>query len=191
MKSIEEEFLTEVVGDKTKPTRKKSINSKQKGSRNERECKDILNKRFEGVAVFSRTPMSGAYVGGENRAAKSFLTEAQKEMMTSDIFCNNPKFKFSIEHKAYSEGSFWDLFNESSNLFKWYEQSETDAKSINKEPLLIVKYNNHKRIAFVNMSYMMKYPYLNKEKIVFIHKYKACLWLDDLLEAPDCFFFEG
>lgn len=194
---IEEEFLSNIIEDKQRATkRKKTVNCKRKGNRGEKECKDILNERFKGIAVFSRTPMSGAYVGGSNREKKSFLTEAQKEMMTSDIFCNNPNFLFSIEHKNYSndKATIWEMFNEKSDLHSWMKQNDTDAKSISKEPMLIVKYDNHKRIVFVPFDYIHRY-YLHhaKEKIiqpVFMHNYKACFWLDDLLQLPDHFFFE-
>ena len=140
--------------------------------------------------------MSGAYVGGQNRFKRNYLNEAQKEMMTSDIFCNNPKFKFSIEHKAYNKDKavIWEMFNEKSSLHSWMEQADTDAKSIDKEPLLIVKYDGHKRIVIVNFDYIHKYYFHNgkKQKIlpVFTHKYKCCFWLEDLLKLDNNFFFE-
>ena len=192
--NIEEEFLGSVIDEKLRSSRKKTKNTKAKGNRGERDCKDILNKRFEGIAVFSRTPMSGAYVGGANREKKDYLTEAQKEMMTSDIFCNSSKFKFSIEHKNYSKdkATIWEFFNEKSDLHSWYEQSERDAKSIGKMPLLIVKYDNHKRIVYVPFDYVKKY--FSEKNIsletVFFHRGRLCYWLEDLLTLPDDFFFE-
>lgn len=189
-KSIEDEFLSEVVGDKIKSTRRKGINSKKKGNKGELDCTKLLNERFDGKALFHRNVMSGAYVGGQNVENTKTLTEEQMLAFAGDISCNNAKFKFTIEHKFYEKLDFYDLFNASSKLFEWYGQSETDAALVHKEPLLIVKTNNHKRIAFVNMSYMIRNPYLDNDKIVFIHKGKACMWLEDLLTAPDSFFFE-
>lgn len=185
--NIEDEFLNEVENNiKIKSTRKKSINSKKKGNHGELELVHILNERFPDY-TFARSVMSGAYTGGSNSGRAEELTEEQKL-----IFCGDLRvpmsFKFTIEHKFYKEASFWDLFNKSSNLFTWYEQSETDAAKVNKEPLLIVKYNNKKRIAFVNMKYLIE----NKCSIkpVFIHNNKGCFWLEDLLSLQDDFFFE-
>lgn len=196
IEDIEKEFFNDVGEEIARRTsRRKAINSKKKGNRGEREAKDILNERFKGLAVFSRTPMSGAYVGGANREKKDYLTEAQKEMMTSDIFCNNSDFKFSIEHKNYKKekATIWEFFNDKSDLHSWMEQNDGDAASINKEPMLIVKYDNHKRIVFVPFTYLNSY-YVHHAKVpkllpVFMHRYKCCFWLDDLLTLPDNFFF--
>lgn len=186
--NIEEEFLNEVVETKTRSTRRKGINSKNKGSNAERELAHILNERFKGY-TFARSVSSGAYTGGQNRGRAETLDESQLLVFAGDI--RVPKnFNFTIEHKFYKSLDFYDLFNPSSKLFDWYSQSEADAKMVNKEPLLIVKTNNHKRIAFVNMSYLVKHPNINSN-IVFIHKAKGCFWLEDLLKEPDSFFFEG
>ncbi len=182
--NIEDEFLKEVIPDKQRSNRKKSLNSKKKGGRGERECKDIFNNRFKNIAIFSRTPGSGNYVGGANAYKAKNLSEEQLQMMTSDLFCNNAKFKFSIEHKFYANLDFYDLFNKSSNLFKWYEQSETDARLLKKFPMLIVKTNQHKRIVFVKLEHASK-----SLKPVFVHEGRCCYWLEDLLTLPDEYFF--
>ena len=136
--------------------------------------------------MFSRTIGSGNYTGGKNAHNADTLSEEQRLMFVSDL--RTPKnFAFSIEHKFYAKIDFYDLFNKSSNLFEWYEQSETDSKLLNKSPLLIVKTNQHKRIAFVKLDYLLKHK-INIQP-VFIHKDRACFWLEDLLKAPDDFFF--
>lgn len=184
--SIEDEFLSEVIGTKIKPTkRKKGINSKQKGNSNERELTHILNKRFEGY-TFARSVSSGAYTGGMNQSRAETLTEEQKLVFSGDIRVP-VNFKFTIEHKAYAEASFWDLFNPGSDLFKWYEQSSIDAKNVGKEPLLIVKYNNHKRIAFIKMDYLIKHK---APPPVFVHENRGCYWLEDILCWGNDFFFD-
>lgn len=192
MNDIEKEFLAEIVPDKQRSTRKKTINVKKKGNRGELECVNILKERFPGK-IFTRTMGSGNYTGGKNAHNADLLSEEQRLMFVSDI--RTPKeFKFSIEHKFYEKIDFYDLFNQSSNLFQWYKQSEQDAKLLNKEPLLIVKTNNHKRIVFVPFTYVHKWMlhHAKEPKIlpVFMHEYKACYWLDDLLKFPDDFFFE-
>ena len=151
MDKFEDEFLTEVETTiKTqKAKRKKGINSKKKGNNNENECKKILNERFDGVAIFQRTPNSGAFVGGQNFYRKEQLNEEQNLLFVGDLYCNRKDLKFTIEHKAYAEASFWDLFNEASDLHSWMKQAQHDADSVGKSPMLIVKYNNKKRIVYV------------------------------------------
>ena len=152
MDNIEKEFLGEVIPDKLHPKKRK--NCKAKGNRGELECVNILKERFPGK-VFSRTMGSGNYTGGKNAHNAETLTEEQILLFAGDVRC--PKeFKFSIEHKFYANLDFYDLFNKSSNLFKWYEQSETDARLLKKFPMLIVKTNQHKRIVFVKLEHASK-----------------------------------
>jgi len=194
MNDFEDEFLTEVETTiKTQKTkRKKGINSKKKGNNNENECKKILNERFEGVAIFQRTPNSGAFVGGQNFYRKEQLNEEQNLLFVGDLYCNRKDLKFTIEHKAYAEASFWDLFNEASDLHSWMKQAEHDAESVGKSPMLIVKYNFHERIVFLKKDFVDEY-----EKHwgfgldpIFIHNGWNCYLLKDLLKETDNFFFE-
>jgi len=177
---IEEEFLTQVVPDKQRT--KKRSNSKKKGNRGEYDLVKILKERFPDK-IWSRTFGSGAYTGGLNANHSKLLTEEQKLLFVSDIRC--PKeFRFSIEHKFYEKIDFYDLFNKSSNLFSWYEQADTDAKLLNKSPLLIVKTNKHKRIVFVKLDVAPR-----NLKPVFVHENRCCYWLEDFLTLPDEYFF--
>lgn len=188
MDDIESEFLGTDVPDKQRSTRKKTINAKKKGNRGELDAVNILKERFPGK-IFSRTMGSGNYTGGQNAKNAATLTEEQKLMFVSDI--RTPKeFNFSIEHKFYAKIDFYDLFNKSSDLHKWYEQAETDAKLLERSPMLIVKTNQHKRIVFVKMDYLMKHPYVSQDKVVFIHEGWVCFWFEDLLDSPDSFFFK-
>lgn len=185
MDNFEDEFLSEVETTiKTQKTkRKKGINSKKKGNNNENECKKILNERFDGVAIFQRTPNSGAFVGGQNFYRKEQLNEEQNLLFVGDLYCNRKDLKFTIEHKAYAEASFWDLFNDSSDLHDWMKQAQHDADSVGKKPMLVVKYNNKKRIVYVH-------DYITKTKPIFSHKGWNCYWFEDLLKEADNFFFE-
>ena len=183
--TLEEEFLSEVIPDKTRPNkRKKGINSKQKGSSNERDCVKIFNKRFEGE-YFMRAPQSGAFLGQSNRNRADGMDAAIQATFTSDIVPKNSElgFYFSIEHKAYNEASFWDLFNDGSDLHRFMEQAENDARSINKEPMLIIHYNKHNRIVWVkketNINHIME------------HRGWKCYWLNDLLLLPNDWFFSN
>lgn len=183
-KSIEEEFLTDVE-IKTHSKRRKSINSKQKGNSFERNIAKLLTERFG--KEFRRTVSSGAYTGGLNVKNAEFLTESQLLVFVSDI--RTPEdFKFSIECKSYKSIDFYDLFNKSSNLYSWYKQSETDAKLLKRNPLLIVKTNNHKPIVFVKIS---DAPQPDKLAPVFIHEGRCVYWLEDLLTLSESYFFSS
>jgi hypothetical protein len=129
---------------------------------------------------FVRVPQSGAMFGAGNRSRSEGVSEETKETLSGDIIA--PKgFVFSIEHKAYKEMSFWDLFNASSDLFKWLAQCESDADFAKKKPMLIVKINNHKRIVFI------KYKV---EGYFFEVKGYYCYNLEELLKQSEEFWFE-
>lgn len=189
--NLEDEFLTEVETTiKTQKTkRKKGIQSKKKGNRGELELVHILNERFEGH-TFARSVQSGAYIGQSNAYRANSMTEEQKLVFAGDIRVPI-NFKFTIEHKAYAEASFWDLFNESSDLHSWMKQAEHDAESVGKQPMLIVKYNNKKRIAYLKKNYVDSLDCSNLETYtIFSHNGWYCFWLEDLLKETDSFFFE-
>lgn len=189
MSEFEDEFLTEVETTiKTQKTkRKKGIQSKKKGNRGELELSHILNERFEGY-TFARSVQSGAYIGQSNAYRANSMTEEQKLVFAGDIRVPI-NFKFTIEHKAYAEASFWDLFNESSDLHSWMKQAEHDAESVGKQPMLIVKYNFHERIVFL-ADLNSDFPIPSVFTTVFNNKKWSCFYLKELLKMPNSFFFE-
>lgn len=190
--NLEDEFLTEVETTiKTQKTkRKKGINSKRKGNSSENEVRKILDERFS-FTNFHRSPSSGAFVGGSNFYRKEELNKSQNLVFVGDIYCSREDFKFTIEHKAYAEASFWDLFNESSDLHSWMKQAEHDAESVGKQPMLIVKYNFHERIVYLKKNYVDSLDCSNLETYaIFSHNGWYCFWLEDLLKETDSFFFE-
>lgn len=190
--NLEDEFLSEVETTiKTqKKKRKKGINSKRKGSSAENEVRKILDKRFS-FTNFHRSPSSGAFVGGSNFYRKEELNKSQNLVFVGDVYCSREDFKFTIEHKAYAEASFWDLFNESSDLHSWMKQAEHDAESVGKQPMLIVKYNFHERIVYLKKNYVDSLGCSNLETYaIFSHNGWYCFWLEDLLKETDGFFFE-
>ena len=154
------------------------VQAKKKGNRGELECSKLLNEKF-GEKIFTRTQASGGYIGGGNRKNSSYLTEEQQLAFVSDLVCPI-WFRFVIEHKSYADKAvLWDFFNESSDVNKWFKQVENDASFVKKQPLLIVKYNQHKRICWI------------KEKLDFyIFEYKGwyCYNFSDLLNLPNEFF---
>jgi len=182
------------------------MNSKQKGKRGENELVHILNAKF-GEGKFKRVPFSGAITGGKNRAANENFE--MKEAYTSDIAAPS-NFNFVIEHKFYEEVNFWGLFSDKSKWNEWINQVGEDAKFVKKVPLLVIKYNRHKRITLVPYMYITGYainkdsePYYDFQKINndlvakihamarnFIWKGYSIVELEDLLNLPKDFWFE-
>ena len=155
-----------------------SINSKNKGSSWERALCKILKERFPG-RDFSRVPTSGAFFGKSNKERRSLAEDNVKEVLSGDIICPSD-FKFSVECKSYANISFWDLFNESSDLHSWMRQCSEDAEFTNKIPLLVVKINNHK--PFVGTT-------LCVENYILEHKRFYFYTLEDFLRFDDTAFF--
>ena len=115
------------------------------------------------------------------------LSEVLKSLRIKDS-----DLKFTIEHKAYAEASFWDLFNESSDLHDWMKQAQHDADSVGKQPMLIVKYNNKKRIVYLKKDYIDSLEGESNIDVetIFSHNGWNCYWLEDVLKETDSFFFE-
>lgn len=158
------------------------LNSKKKGNRGELECVHLLEDKF-GKGRFKRSPSSGALTGGANREGSENLSIEAKITLASDII-TPIDFRFVIEHKFYAEASFWDLFNESSILFDWFQQAEDDAKFVNKLPMLVVKYNYKQRIAYIQIDALAALP-------VFSVRGWNCYWFDDLLQLNNEWWFEN
>jgi hypothetical protein len=161
-------------------------NSKAKGKRGEQGLVIILNEAF-GDRLFRRTPHSGAFVGGKNREISENLD--YKEGYVSDII-TPANFNFILEHKFYNDISFWELFSDKSNWSQWIRQAEEDAAFVGKEPMVVIKYNRHKRIALVKSSYLMNFV-----TSLFIwkpensdHSYSVS-YLENLLKLPRAFWF--
>ena len=182
MKKINElDILNEISEiDSSRKEHKKRINSKQKGNRAELECSKIFNNRFPDY-TFKRVPQSGAIFGQSNKNNTEKIDEEIKTTLSGDIMCPL-NFKFSIEHKAYEKAEFWDLFNESSNLHYWMGQCQIDADFAHKFPMLIVKFNNKKRLVFTHFKF---------GGYIFEHQNWYCYWLDDYLKNDDSHFFNA
>jgi len=109
------------------------INSKKKGSRNERNLSKLFHKwtGFE----FARTPSSGG------------LRWKKRDDVVGDITCTDQDhlriFPFSIETKFHDEIQFNHLLlgNTSIEIIKWWKQTTDDAARSGKLPLLMMRYN--------------------------------------------------
>lgn len=172
-------------------------NSKKKGNRGENELAKMLCERF-GEGSFKRTPSSGAYTGGINREKAEDLPWEAKITLASDII-TPANFNFVIEHKFYQEVNFWNLFSSKSQWLEWIEQAEGDANFVNKEPMIIVKYNRHPRLCILRAPYLTEKlkelnlsirPKLYWQPVNSNIAYSVIL-LEDLLELPSSFWFSG
>lgn len=121
------------------------INSKKKGSKNERDiCK--LFEEWTGYK-FSRTPSSGGLHWG-------------RKDTIGDVVCTDEKhsrrFKFAIEAKFYKDISFQDLINgnKGSDILKFWEQAKSDARGI-RIPMVMMRYNGMKK----GMNYIVLYAH--------------------------------
>ncbi len=97
---------------------------------------------------FIRTQGSGARVGGKNfdTIGQLFGEDALKIFVGDVVPVNEKKaqvaFHHCIECKFYkTPDSFTALTAGTANIFKWYKEAVDDAAKVNKNPLLIFKWN--------------------------------------------------
>lgn len=157
--------------------------SKNKGNRGELLICKILRRRFPGI-TFTRSPDSGARTGGTNREKMKNLPWEAKITFVSDIIVP-ANFEFVIESKFYEQISFWELLSDKSNWNKWIKQVEEDAKFVEREPLLIIKYNMHKHIVLIRACFTK----IKKKDILLTWNGYVVLEFEKMLEYEDDFWF--
>ena len=110
-------------------SRRSSINSKQKGNRNEVRLANMISK-WTG-AEFKRTPMSGG------------LNYENKILVGADSLCTDPFFfwPFSLETKWYSVFHFNKLLRANSIIYSKWAQTLRDANETQRTPLFIFREN--------------------------------------------------
>jgi hypothetical protein len=98
---------------------------------------------------FIRSPGSGARIGGKNFATiGAMMGEEAMKLFNADVVPVNEsavgyKFLFSVECKAYATpDNFTSLVSGSANVFKWFEESVIDSAKIDRDPVLIFKWNH-------------------------------------------------
>lgn len=130
-----------------KPVKKRK-NSKAKGSGFENTVAKLLSKGLAPLN-FIRTQGSGARVGGQNFATigKMFGNEALKLFVGDVVPVNEQqerlRFRFSVETKFYAtQDHFTALTSGNALIYGWFEESVADAGKINKNPMLIFKWNH-------------------------------------------------
>lgn len=109
------------------------VDSRQKGRVAELKAKQELRKLTS--LNWERTPMSGA------------LSAVHK--LKGDLYIPDVKIKYCIEIKHYKDDHLTSkiLTNKNPQIKIWWEQTVREAKEMEKEPLLIFKFDRSKWFA--------------------------------------------
>lgn len=137
---------------------------------------------------FIRTQGSGARVGGKNFATigQMFGEDALK-LFVGDVVPVNEKdtgltFKYSVEAKFYkTPDSFTALASGSANVYKWFEESVTDAVKINKIPMLVFKWNRTDIFVVIEKPEQRSTTVNPKFELITSTRHLQVFLLDDLL----------
>lgn len=107
---------------------------------------------------FMRTPGSGARVGGKNfETLGQMLGEDALKIFVGDVVPVNERkegltFKHVIETKFYATpDNFTSLASGTANVWRWYEEVVIDAAKVNKNPLLVFKWNHTPIFVAINV----------------------------------------
>ncbi|MEY4333440.1 MAG: Pectobacterium phage [Bacteroidota bacterium] len=106
------------------------VDSRAKGARTETVARDTLRK-YTGLG-WERVPGSGAL--------------DPKHQLKGDLYVPNEKNKFCVEVKGYAEDHINSglLTHKTPQLVEWWQQTERQARQVDKLPLLIFKYDRSK-----------------------------------------------
>lgn len=106
------------------------IDSRAKGRTAELKARDELRK-LTGLK-WERTPMSGA-LGAQHK-------------LKGDLYVPELKLKYCVEVKHYKDEHFNTRILTGVNplFLQWWDQAEREAEQMNKQPLLLFKYNRSK-----------------------------------------------
>ena len=127
---------------------RKRVNSKGKGNSFENKVSKILAEALAPMK-FARTPGSGARLGGQNFAAfGAMFSQVAMNMFVGDVVSINEQdceknFRFTVECKAYKDpDKLENLLHGNSNIYGWMEEVLVDCVKVNKEGIVIFKWNN-------------------------------------------------
>lgn len=151
--------------------------SKRKGKDGERELSKILTNYFNDT--FTRSPQSGAYIGGSNNKRKEFLHEGTIRVFKGDIIPPENFSKMVIEVKSYEKFPFHLLLcnddislldNEKSGWISQIEETlDTDDiwflffKVKNKGWYIVFHKDNISFLSMENINYCLRKKYIVTE----------------------------
>jgi len=143
--------------------KKKRINSKKKGNHFEGHVAKLLSTHLAPMK-FRRSQSSGAILGGENsRFMESYSYDA-KALFIGDVVPTNEadvfrdeewRIKFTLECKFYRDPDNIEHLLKGTRIFDWYDKARTDAAKLNKQPLLIFKFNHTSMMCGIEDKYSL------------------------------------
>lgn len=132
-----------------KPAKKKMRpgGGKAKGSSFEAKIAKMLSAALP--INFIKSPGSGARIGGKNFATiGAMMGMDTQKLFNADVVPVNEtavgyRFHFSVECKSYATAdNFTSMVSGSANVYKWFEESVVDSAKIERDPVLIFKWNH-------------------------------------------------
>lgn len=119
---------------------------KAKGSAFEAKVAKMLSAALP--INFIKSPGSGARIGGKNFATIGAMmgVDTQKLFNADVVPVNEDQvgftFRYSIECKSYAvSDNFTSMVSGTANVYKWFEESVIDSAKIDRQPILIFKWN--------------------------------------------------
>lgn len=109
------------------------VDSRQKGRTAELNARDVLRK--DTGLQWERVPMSGAL--------------DPKHKLKGDLYVPGENIKYCVEVKHYKDDHLTSklLTGKNPTLLEWWKQTVREAEQIEKEPLLLFKYDRSKWFA--------------------------------------------
>lgn len=137
-----------VIKSEVKTKRKmKPGGGKAKGSSFEAKVAKMLSAALP--INFIKSPGSGARIGGKNFATiGAMMGMDTQKLFNADVVPVNEQaegfdFLYSIECKSYATAdNFTSLVSGSANIYKWFGESVVDSAKIERDPVLIFKWNH-------------------------------------------------
>lgn len=123
------------------------VDSRAKGARTETQARDALRKH-SGLG-WERVPGSGAL--------------DPKHQLKGDLYVPNSQNLWCVEVKGYAEDHLTSqiLTSKTSQLIEWWRQAYRQGCQVNKQPLLIFKFDRSKLfVAFEDLPSNSDYPFL-------------------------------
>jgi len=152
------------VTPEDEPKKKKRINSRKKGSSFEGNIAKTLTEMMSSYGfVFRRSERSGGVLGGSNVKDLMKYAAEVRPMMLGDVVSTNEmdilkkfqdveRLRFVIECKFYRDQPTLSKFLSNTTLINnWFQESVIDAAKIDRQPILIFKFNHTKIFVAFNV----------------------------------------
>lgn len=128
---------------------KRRINSKAKGAGFEGHISKVLGESLAPMK-FRRSQSSGAILGGVNAKFLEAYSNDVRALFVGDVVPTNEadvvaaegwRLRFTVECKFYKDVDNLNHLFDNTKIIGWFKQATDDAAKVDKEPLLIFKFN--------------------------------------------------